>query len=167
VPAGDPTGGLAAGIAAADAVCQDDAQSKGLPGTYRAFLATSAASAISRFDTSAAPWVRVDGIPIVHAASDLGRSKGRFVAPLQVTAAGGNLLNHAAWTGSGDPGAPGNLGSTCNDWRSAANSSSGTAGTVQFSAFSQVSARARRTLATRRTRISTACSCEHARRSRG
>lgn len=125
------------GIAAADAVCQGDAQTNGLAGTYRAFLATSTASALSRFDTSGAPWVRVDGIPIVEAATDLANARGRFVAAFQITASSNFLGNDIAWTGSADPAAPGTLGITCNDWRSNANSASGTAGSLQFSSFSQ------------------------------
>jgi len=124
-------------IAAADAVCQDDAQNSGLPGTYRAFLATSTASASSRFDTSGAPWVRVDGIPITSLASDLGRSNGRFAASLQVTASGSIRGNDTAWTGSGDPSARGTLATTCNDWESSASSDNGTSGTVQYSVFSK------------------------------
>jgi hypothetical protein len=125
------------GIAAADAVCQNDAQNNGLPGTYRAFLATSTASAISRFDVSGAPWVRVDGIPIANVASDLGRRNGRFVAALQVTASGSILGNNDGWTGSADPSARGTLGTTCNDWQSSASTANGTSGTMQYSSFSK------------------------------
>jgi cysteine-rich repeat protein len=125
------------GIAAADAVCQNDAQSNGLAGTYRALLATSTASALSRFDTSGAPWIRVDGVPIVEAATDLSSAGGRFVAAFQITASNNFLGNDIAWTGSTNPAVPGTRGSTCDDWQSNANSASGTAGSLQFSSFSK------------------------------
>ena len=67
------------GIAAADALCTSEATAAGLPGTYRAFLATKQASAMSRFDLGGAPWVRVDGVVLATTASDFGA--GNFLAP--------------------------------------------------------------------------------------
>jgi cysteine-rich repeat protein len=124
-----PSGGLAG----ADAVCQSDAQSAGLTGTFRALLATSSASAASRFSTSGTPWVRLDGIPIVTTPTDLAAAQ--FIAPLQLTSQFVYLINDGGWSGSASPQMAGTLASTCNDWQSSSNGSTGTAGRVQFSSF--------------------------------
>lgn len=126
-----PSGGLAG----ADAVCQSDAQSAGLTGTFRALLATSTASAASRFSTSGTPWVRLDGIPIVTTPADLATAQ--FIAPLQVTSQFVYLTNEGGWSGSASPQMAGTLASTCNDWQSSSNGSTGIAGRVQFSSFAK------------------------------
>src|SRR5262249_24823251 len=61
----------AGGAAAADAHCQNEAQTASLSGSYRALLATTTASATdaSRFDLTGAPWVRLDGTPWVATAA--------------------------------------------------------------------------------------------------
>ncbi|MBA3457864.1 MAG: hypothetical protein H0T42_32575, partial [Deltaproteobacteria bacterium] len=74
------------GIAAADAICAADATSGGQPGTYRAFLPTTTASAASRFDLGGAIWVRPDGVPIVTQASDL--ASWTLLAPIMLHADG-------------------------------------------------------------------------------
>src|SRR5262249_34719103 len=53
------------GVAGLDQFCADKANAAGLPGTYRALVATTTASAAARFSTSGPPWVRTDGVPIV------------------------------------------------------------------------------------------------------
>jgi hypothetical protein len=50
------------GMGGADTICTSEAAAAGLPGTYRAFLATTQASGMSRFGEGGAPWVRVDGV---------------------------------------------------------------------------------------------------------
>jgi hypothetical protein len=59
------------GLAGADALCASDAKGANLSGTFLALLPTDTASAISRFDTTGTPWIRVDGVPIVAQASDM------------------------------------------------------------------------------------------------
>ena len=59
------------GVAGLDAACNMRAASAGLPGAYRAVVASTTASAASRFSTAGMPWVRTDGIPLAAAASDV------------------------------------------------------------------------------------------------
>lgn len=109
------TPGAGIGIAGADQLCSDEAATASLPGTYKALLSTSTASAASRV-TLASQYVRPDGIPIATGTTlsaggvlDSGiwqRSDGTYV-PSQ-----GDL----AYTGSPTPANAGTLTSTCNDW---------------------------------------------------
>lgn len=75
------------GISAADAVCGSEATAAGLSGTYRALLATTTATAASRFTTSGPPWIRTDGLPITNTAAELF-SSGTYLN-LPVVAANG------------------------------------------------------------------------------
>lgn len=127
----------AGGLAAADARCNQDALDAGLPGTFKALLATSSASAASRFSTEGETWVRRDGIPIVAEAADLFVADGRLLAPLQVTAFGNYLGNYGGWSGSADPNQAGGS-STCNDWTSSLDSVLGTSGRVFFGSVSNM-----------------------------
>jgi hypothetical protein len=105
------------GIAAADTLCANEAAANIRPGTYKALLSTSSASAASRF-TLAPLYVRPDGIPIASggtlgagSALDSGiwqRADGSYVASQ------GDL----AFTGARTPANFGTLTSTCNDWTS-------------------------------------------------
>jgi hypothetical protein len=113
----DPGGGLSA----ADAQCQSAATSGSLPGTYLALLATTAASAASRFSTTGSTWVRPDGVPVFATASALNTFT--FVAPLVVNATGGYQGNNAVWNGSTAITAVGTATTTCNNWGSNASSS--------------------------------------------
>ena len=63
------------GLAAADALCNSEASTASLPGTYRALLATTTASAASRFSTSGAPWGRPDGVLLAPTAAALFRRR--------------------------------------------------------------------------------------------
>jgi hypothetical protein len=101
------------GLASADAICTSEAAAASLPGTYRAFLATTQASAMSRFDVGGAPWVRVDGVVLAATASDF--AAGNWLAPLNVTARSAYIGNFAVWVGAPGPSALGI--SNCNDWK--------------------------------------------------
>jgi hypothetical protein len=104
------------GIAGADALCTQEATAAGLPGSYRAFLATSSVSALSRFDLTGPPWVRVDGIPVVASAADLAT---RPLTSISVRATGTYLGRGFVWTGiSTDPSSPSTAALTCRDWSS-------------------------------------------------
>ncbi|HEY8073556.1 MAG TPA: hypothetical protein VIF62_05595, partial [Labilithrix sp.] len=72
------------GLTGADTLCQGEAVLASLAGTFKAFLATSAASAVSRFDTSGTPWSRPDGVRVVAVAADL--AAGQLTAPIDVGA---------------------------------------------------------------------------------
>ncbi len=103
------------GIAVADAICANEAASAGLPGSYRALLGRSAASAASRFDTTGPTWVRPDGIAL--AASAQAFLQGDTETTMTITATGELRDVNEAITGIGasafdtsDPTL------TCDDW---------------------------------------------------
>ena len=95
----------ATGIAGADTLCRTEATAAGLAnaGTFKALLATTSASAASRFDESGPPWVRVDGVQI---------------APIDVRADGtyNDQQFGVAYTGALAPRDVGTNGTTCNNW---------------------------------------------------
>jgi hypothetical protein len=76
--------------------------------------------ASSRFNLTGAPWVRVDGLPIVSTASQL--STMGFLAPLDRDRTGARISGYA-WVG----GMAQTPSQTCNDWTTA---SSGVLGAV-------------------------------------
>jgi hypothetical protein len=115
----DPSSGD--GLGSADSMCASEAASASLPGTYKALLATSSASATSRI-TLAAQYIRPDGT---------------FIATGAVLAAGGELesgiwqrptgaylasISDIAWSGATTPSATGTASSTCGDFASASGS---------------------------------------------
>jgi hypothetical protein len=95
-----------------DAHCQAEAEAAGLPGTYRALLATTNQSAASRFDLDGPNWVRPDGIALAASPKDL--MDGRSVAAFNV-AADGQYISDRVWAGARSPHDPGADG-TCVDW---------------------------------------------------
>lgn len=108
------------GINSADMICHDQAAAASLPGTYRALLATSTASAASRFDLNGPTWVRVDGLPLAATASDFMNGQ-QWLAPLDFTADGqpADLVGGiVTWNGARLMTAPGTAATTCNDWSS-------------------------------------------------
>jgi hypothetical protein len=112
---------LGGGVASLDAHCQADADAVPLPGTYRALVATAAASAISRFDTTGPRWVRPDGIPLSPQAGDLPLG---FRIPLDQHADGSYEMGaERVWTGATDPSSTATL--ACNDWMNASPSQAG------------------------------------------
>jgi hypothetical protein len=112
------------GIPAADALCTQEATAAGKPGTFKALLGTSKASAISRFDTSGAPWVRVDGLPLLPSARDFPTALMLDVAP--GVRLDGSVVPTIAVIPLGSNstlGAVAPLTETCNDWSSATSAS--------------------------------------------
>ena len=112
------------GITAADGVCATDATANGLPGTYLALLASASAPATARFDLAGAPWVRLDGVPVVRRASDIA-APGELLAPISVGPDGsylaGGEMGARAWSGTWmNLWDPGTVASTCGDWTQAA-----------------------------------------------
>lgn len=125
------------GIAAADALCASEATAAGLPGTYKALLATNGASAISRFNTATgAAWVRSsDGI----ALTTLARAMGTALEALETapnTNAKGNTRygSTTTWTGAATLTTPGTASTTCGNWT--ATTSTGTGGRAGDTAIS-------------------------------
>lgn len=108
------------GVPSADALCQSEAAAAGLPNStqFLALLATSTASAASRFDMSpmSPPYVRPDGIEIADAptlAAGITLNSG-----IWQHADGSYVTEFAAsvWTGSTSPNVVGTLASTCQNW---------------------------------------------------
>jgi len=110
-----------AGLAAADALCAQEAGNAGLRGSFKALLAGDGASAASRFNLQGDPWVRPDGVAIVDKAADLGA--GRLIAPIDVSANGAYDFGGGAWAWAGatSTAAPGDASSSCASWTSTAN----------------------------------------------
>jgi hypothetical protein len=110
-----------AGLSAADAHCQTEATTlAGLPGAhrYQALLATTSASAISRFDLSGPTWIRLDGVPWVARASDL--ASGSVLATLNVDAQTSYGGYPRVWTGAVDPASRSVAADqSCSDWKQA------------------------------------------------
>ncbi|HSN24670.1 MAG TPA: hypothetical protein VLT45_00245 [Kofleriaceae bacterium] len=84
-----PIGG---GIAALDQACAVDATSFHLTGTFKAAVATTTQSALSRF-APGAPWVRPDGVTAID-------SSGSIVTPIELDGGGGNEQVGVAWAGA-------------------------------------------------------------------
>lgn len=98
------------GIENADQICNERARDAGLPGTYRAYLATSTESPEERLGSSSG-WLRPDRRPFVYSRDDLVSSLIRFPLLLDEH---GRLSEHV---GQGL-----RIGSThqnCLDWTSA------------------------------------------------
>lgn len=106
------------GLTSADTMCGNEAAGALLPGTYKALLATSAASAISRIAV-AAQYVRPDGTLIADGAtlaSGGTLTSGIWQRPTGVYLAS---LSDVAWTGASTPSTVGDASSTCGDFASA------------------------------------------------
>jgi hypothetical protein len=104
------TGNLG-GLAGADSICQARASAAGRAGTYRAWLATTATTAISRLGT-ARGWVRVDGRPFVNSQSDL--TSGRILYTPTLTETGANVDGASVRTSVQQTG--GTATSDCSGW---------------------------------------------------
>jgi trimeric autotransporter adhesin len=116
---------LGLGLPGADARCRSDATAAGLSGVFKALLATTSASAASRF-TPAPPYVRPDG-QVVSTGDALftGKSlrsgiwqtaKGAYV---DAGMNGSSGITAGAWTGAASPTDVGTLASTCQNWMTA------------------------------------------------
>jgi hypothetical protein len=122
------------GLAAADATCMAEANAAGLTGTFLAVLATTTASAQSRFDTSRAPWVRADGLALAHTAAALFSEPYLDVA-FDLGATGtARFANYAVWSGAPSWSSVGSAESTCSNY----SSTTGTAGIGGITGDTQV-----------------------------
>lgn len=117
----------ASGLAGADELCASEATTNDLPGSFRALLSTSTASAASRFDLTGAPWVRMDGVAWTERAADL--ADGRVFVPLEL-GADGFLVDESiptVHTGAERPGLAATLAS-CVDYTTSSASEFGVRG---------------------------------------
>lgn len=104
------------GLAAADALCQAEAEQVGQEldgGIYRALLATTNESALSRFNVGGAPWMRADGLVIT--GPGFGNGEAQFLAPLSQLA-NGDVTNAQIWLGNSNLVEAAEIGATCEDW---------------------------------------------------
>ncbi|MBL0213027.1 MAG: hypothetical protein IPQ07_04025 [Myxococcales bacterium] len=114
------------GLAAADAVCTTDATAAGLPGTYKALLASVGATAISRFNTAGGqlPWARPDQTLMTVTPGALAGALTYLEASPHSNAANTQFFGQVfLWTGAPDLVTAGTATTTCNSW----NDPSGTA----------------------------------------
>jgi hypothetical protein len=121
------------GLDSADALCQDDAEGASLAGTYKAFLAPTGASAVSRFNTAGLPWVRPDGYPLAPAAEETF-SGAHLDVSVNMTADGATFFgNSCVWSGAEGPNVEGSAASNCQGWSSTAGTGwQGLAGMTRF-----------------------------------
>jgi hypothetical protein len=118
------------GLASADALCTSEASAAGLPGSYLALLATSTASAASRF-AAGVPWARVDGT-IVTTEFEAPQT------PIDRTANGTLIPQTYVWVGASDFVSAGVH--TCSDWTNPANVLDATSGNAAWAGPMAISA---------------------------
>jgi hypothetical protein len=97
------------GVGGADTLCATEATSAGLSGSFRALIATTTATAASRF-TLGTPWYRIDGVEVT---SDLMT----LLAPIDVEA-NGTYGATTPVTGANDAFSLATMAIDCNDWTS-------------------------------------------------
>jgi hypothetical protein len=109
------------GPAAADSLCQSEADSASLNGTFKALLATSTGSAQSRFEPitpDSLPWARPDGVAIAPTAAELFTSTFLNTSINQSADGLSYFGFEAAWGGASDPATAGTPETTCTNWTS-------------------------------------------------
>jgi hypothetical protein len=108
-------GAQGSGLAAGDAICQSAATAGGLPspGSFRAFLSTTAVDAVDRLVVDG-PWKRPDGVQVAASKADL--ADGTLFSTISQSESGAYLAT-AVWTGSDDDGTYYPAGS-CDEWTS-------------------------------------------------
>jgi hypothetical protein len=105
------------GLSAADQECADEAAASLLSGTFKALLATSTASAASRFTSSPSTiWVRVDGMPLNAPGTDI-MDGGQLLTPLNVSSTRAYVGNVGVYTGASTPREVPMVSSSCDDWQ--------------------------------------------------
>ncbi len=118
-----PLGGVA-GVASADASCNAEAASAGLPGSYLAWLSDGAQSPSTRFAQTSETYTLVDGAKVVDGWSDL--VDGTLFGTIRLTAAGDAVVTNNVWTGTAPDGTASS--ENCSDWTSTSAAESGLAG---------------------------------------
>lgn len=88
---------LGGGIAAADALCNNEAALANQSGTFVAVLATDTETASSRLTARPGAWVRPDGIQL---ATELGLPLGELITSPNVTLEGTYVALEQAWFGT-------------------------------------------------------------------
>jgi hypothetical protein len=117
------------GLVGADALCGSEALVAGLTGTFAAVLATTTASAASRFSAAGPTWIRRDGVAIAATAAEV--LSGTLVAPPNVTITNMYYGGPVA-TGATSIAALATATSSCADWTATTGNGSinGSSGTI-------------------------------------
>jgi hypothetical protein len=118
------------GIAQADSICQSEATTAKLPGTYKALLAPTGSTAASRFYYAAGsqPWIRSDGILVAPTASAFFTT-ALFDASPNISADGATYYGFSGvWTGAANPLTAGTDATNCANWLSSSGSASASVG---------------------------------------
>jgi hypothetical protein len=113
------------GLSGADTLCQKLAVQASRPGTFKAWLSSTATSAGQRLTHSTGPYVLSNGTQI--AANWVGLTSGTLLSPINVTETGGpaptptimcsSFSVGAAWTSTAADGTLATtLKATCSDW---------------------------------------------------
>jgi hypothetical protein len=106
------------GLQEADDICAQRAGEAGLEGEYMAWLSTSSANARDRIPTTAAGWIRTDGLPF--AASVVSLVQGEIFYPPRVDEKGDDLGTGDVWVFTGTDGDGTHYASgtytSCSDW---------------------------------------------------
>lgn len=114
------TGNLG-GLSGADALCQQEADTAGLRGTYSAWLSDSNGSPDSRFTKLNQPYMRTDGTVVANNWADL--TDGSLLAPINLNAAGTAPVSTCStsfvWTNTNISGEL-DTAQHCNNWTTAA-----------------------------------------------
>lgn len=126
------------GLAAADALCAQEATAASLPGTYTALLATSTASAASRVSTSGSPWARLDGVHIATLASFTFVLSQWHVSPNLTADETTWYGNTGLWIGASSLSAKGTLATTCNNWTSASSAVTAIGGRAGYTTLAEL-----------------------------
>lgn len=132
-------GGNLGGLTGADATCQSEATSAGLPGTYRAWMSDSMDNAIDRLTHSVVPYVRTDGVQVAADWNALVTSGVEIDISLYanntrdvIGGAGAGQELYAALTGTDGSGY--SSGYNCDDWTTESDTAQVTWGVVGFGA---------------------------------
>ncbi|MBA3454067.1 MAG: hypothetical protein H0T42_13315 [Deltaproteobacteria bacterium] len=134
-----PSGGLAS----ADALCASEATAAGLQGVFRALLASTANSAIGRFNTTTAdrPWANRNGTLLAPTAGALAVTAppfANFDAPPNLNAAGTSFVGGSFhWTGAPDLVSIGTVANTCSNWSSNTSAATGRMGVVGHASIAE------------------------------
>lgn len=129
-----PSGGLAA----ADALCAQEASAASLPGTYKALLATSTASAASRFSTTGAHWGRLDGTVLALLTSSTFQGTRWNVTPNLSADKTEWFGNNGVWIGATSLVDKGTAATTCNNWTSTSSTATAAGGRIGYTTFAEL-----------------------------
>lgn len=104
------------GPGAADTICDDLADTAGLPGRFRAWLSNDSNSPSSRFDPSDEAYDRTDGVRVADNYDDL--VDGTLAAPIDVDENMVDIGIAGVWTYTAADGTPSAAGFSCQGWSS-------------------------------------------------